>query len=688
MENGSVSDNVIVNSVVVTGDGNRITLTIGGVALTLDRKQFRARRPRRELQILNPNTTNLPFVGRGDSMAELRGWVNDPADVSVHALIGKAGTGKTRLAMELCGQVDADRSAQSGWLAGFLPASDVKSIPDRDLIWPRPMLLVIDYAGQCGPELARWLDRLAANPPATKLRILLLEREAPDGFGWWHDLAQPVLFGDAARQDLFHAERPTLVPDLSQIEQRRAIVANALAAARAIRPAMPNLGEIPAAGTDPGFDAELGHARFGNPLSLVMAGVLALDRAPQAALGLRRLDAARMLGGREIERLRNLVNESDRETMDHIVLFNLLAGGLPLATLRESIAAELTADHRGPIPNGVTDLLEQEFPPNRDDADAAPDRLGTIQPDLIQEGAIVSAFARAPARKIDEPPAILARAYALGEGAAASVLVRLVQDFAYAAEDPGATAEEQETGKRLLGWLTRFSKSIADPMLLIPLVNALPEQTTILRELAATLTATLAGIFRNVPHDADPTIVDFAARLLNNLSVRLSALGQREPALDAAREAVALYRTLAAARPDAFTPDLAVSLNNLAAMLSALGQREQALDAAREAVALRRTLAAARPDAFTPNLAGSLRVLGDLCAEAERREEALALLHEAIGLLTPFLAAVPPAFAGQMVGVCQSYIARCEEAEQEPDEALLGPVGAILQALQQQVEQT
>ena len=123
-------------------------------------------------------------------------------------------------------------------------------------------------------------------------------------------------------------------------------------------------------------------------------------------------------------------------------------------------------------------------------------------------------------------------------------------------------------------------------------------------------------------------------------------------------------------------------------MLSELGQREPALDAAREAVALRRTLAAARPDAFTPNLAGSLRVLGDLCAEAERREEALALLHEAIGLLTPFLAAVPPAFAGQMVGVCQSYIARCEEAEQEPDEALLGPVGAILQALQQQVEQT
>ncbi len=91
----------------------------------------------------------------------------------------------------------------------------------------------------------------------------------------------------------------------------------------------------------------------------------------------------------------------------------------------------------------------------------------------------------------------------------------------------------------------------------------------------------------------------------------LSALGRREEALGAAKEAVGHYRALAAARPDAFTPDLAMSLNNLAIRLSDLGRREEALGMAEEAVRLRRALAAARPDAFTPDLASSLNNLAN-----------------------------------------------------------------------------
>ena len=42
----------------------------------------------------------------------------------------------------------------------------------------------------------------------------------------------------------------------------------------------------------------------------------------------------------------------------------------------------------------------------------------------------------------------------------------------------------------------------------------------------------------------------------------LSELGRRENALAAARLAIEIYRRLAADRPDAFLPDLALSLNN------------------------------------------------------------------------------------------------------------------------------
>ena len=52
---------------------------------------------------------------------------------------------------------------------------------------------------------------------------------------------------------------------------------------------------------------------------------------------------------------------------------------------------------------------------------------------------------------------------------------------------------------------------------------------------------------------------------------RLSDLGRREEALAASQEAVEICRRLAAARPDAFLPDLAMSLNNLGDRLSDLG---------------------------------------------------------------------------------------------------------------------
>jgi tetratricopeptide (TPR) repeat protein len=81
---------------------------------------------------------------------------------------------------------------------------------------------------------------------------------------------------------------------------------------------------------------------------------------------------------------------------------------------------------------------------------------------------------------------------------------------------------------------------------------------------------------------------------LNNLGCRLSDVGDCEGAVAATREAVSLYRKLAAARPEAFEPDLAHSLNNLGCQLGDVGDRDGALAASREAVDLNRKLTAAR----------------------------------------------------------------------------------------------
>jgi hypothetical protein len=160
--------------------------------------------------------------------------LDEEADISVHALIGPAGAGKTRLALELCKKIDSnpDPSGQGTWLAGFLAASDVAAVAEtlatRPSIWKRPTLLVIDYAAQCYQALARWLDRLVYQTLDTKLRILLLDREAPEGFGWWRELADPGLHGGGERGALFHAPRPRPLPDLSGLEERRKLMAAAL----------------------------------------------------------------------------------------------------------------------------------------------------------------------------------------------------------------------------------------------------------------------------------------------------------------------------------------------------------------------------------------------------------------------------------------------------------------------------
>ena len=91
----------------------------------------------------------------------------------------------------------------------------------------------------------------------------------------------------------------------------------------------------------------------------------------------------------------------------------------------------------------------------------------------------------------------------------------------------------------------------------------MPEHSVRLAALAATLTSQQVTQYRADALDGEPDAANRLAGSLNNLSLRLADLGRREEALAAIEEAAAIYRELAAARPDAFRPDLATSLNNL-----------------------------------------------------------------------------------------------------------------------------
>ena len=567
----------VYESVVVTGDWNNVALTLGdtGIRLPLRRKQFPPRERRRgpvagappcELDLLVPEAGNLPLIGRKDLFAELQAWLDDKADISVHALIGPAGTGKTRLALEFCGAIDSDPSGKDKWIAGFLSPGDlgavVETLATHSFEWERRTLLIIDYAAQSYQTLARWLDRLADKELDTKLRILLLDREAPEAFGWWHEL---TALGPPGRRELFHALRPRQLPDLSDLEERRELLIAALEAAHRMRPGASASISIPAAAEDPDFDGRLTEPQFGNPLNLVMAGVIAVDRGPQGALALRRLDAARQIARRELRRLSDLAHSRQigDGDMRHAVAFNGLAGGIPVADLRKIVGDELAVSRRSTDHlDAVLTLLQQELPPRTEAAQQS--RVATIQPDLIGEAVIIEAFTGEPAREA-EAAEVVRRAYELDRDAAAHALVRLVQDFGYSLEDPDATDDEKATGHRVMGWLLNLTREIKSPEEAVPLALAIPWQTTILRELVVELTQRIAIFFsREAERSKDLIAARNAGGWFNNLALRLKDLGRREEALAAAEVSVRLRGALAEMLPEAAVPDLAQSLNTLA----------------------------------------------------------------------------------------------------------------------------
>jgi len=225
------------------------------------------------------------------------------------------------------------------------------------------------------------------------------------------------------------------------------------------------------------------------------------------------------------------------------------------------------------------------------------------------------------------------------------------------------------------------------PGLAAPLVGQMPVQSVRLAALAATLTSQQVTQNRADARGGEPGAANRLAVSLNNLSLRLAALGRQEEALAAIQEAADLHRELAAARLPRYAlrrrlmqltvrPDLARSLNNLSLRLAALGRQEEALAVSQEAVTIRRELAARWPDAYRYELAGSLKDLSPPLAALGRREEALAASQEAAEIYRELAAARPDAFRPDLARSLNNLSLRLGE---------LGRQGEALAAIQEAV---
>lgn len=284
--------------VQIDGNNNTVILTAGATRLVLDQRHHFKQVPTNERELLLTELRATTLVGREADLAALKAWLAAEQPVTCRCLVGRAGTGKTRLAIELC-----DRAESAGWIAGFARQEELQRFSNQqnlgDWRWSEKTLIVVDYAAASAPVLRNWLEVLARRPRCDKpLRLLLLERHADSQSGWWVEFARLGGLSGFGPDALLDPAEPVILPSLRRVEERRALLAQAISEAARLCKVVP-APVLPAPGIDAAFDRRLSDDTINNePLYLLMAGLVAVTTGAPEALTFSRIDlAVRCRGG-------------------------------------------------------------------------------------------------------------------------------------------------------------------------------------------------------------------------------------------------------------------------------------------------------------------------------------------------------------------------------------------------------
>ncbi|MFJ1934199.1 trypsin-like peptidase domain-containing protein [Kitasatospora sp. NPDC088160] len=341
----------------------------------------------------------MPFVDRPE-LTELRAWCADGTPLLLRLLHAPGGSGKTRLAAELCRLM-----AEDGWLAGFVQRSSLAGAGWLDELTTAlddglAVLAVFDYAQARLEDIRTLVDHVSRfGPEQPRLRLLLLARTAEP---FWRALQSGV--DDWALADASVVELPRTIPSVPSVPSvPSAAAATATATATATGDASPAALVVSAFEV---FARRLGHDRLPVPRSLPsragredsLLGVLAL--ALDAVLTLAR-GSSWSGHGDPLERLCDhevrvwhaqltawlpaepaLAGEAGRLLAEGLLLVPVLAPGRRsdrLIALLERVRAE-AFPHHPPLNMNVVNALLRMLYPAEDGlvAPVGPSRIGEI----------------------------------------------------------------------------------------------------------------------------------------------------------------------------------------------------------------------------------------------------------------------------------------------------------------------
>ena len=218
--------------------------------------------------LLDPGLGVVPSTGRQGELAALLAWCRDRSAGPVRLVSGGGGAGKTRLALELRGRLDAEDWRCVDVAAGR--EADVVAAERRAAAGARLLLVVVDYA-EARTGLEGLLEAVARD--AGQVRLLLVARQAGE---WWQRLEA----GQQAARELVADAGRAHVPLADAVEP-------GVAAAEVVRRAVPffaaRLGVPP---PDPGLVSVAGQqgARVLDLHAAALVAVLAARERPAGAV--------------------------------------------------------------------------------------------------------------------------------------------------------------------------------------------------------------------------------------------------------------------------------------------------------------------------------------------------------------------------------------------------------------------
>jgi hypothetical protein len=299
------------------------------------------------VRLLLPEHGVVPFRGREQPSAELKGWCHGPDRFGLRVMTGDGGAGKTRLAADLATQLIRD-----GWDAGF---SD-QDAPDgaTRLELDRPTLVIVDDADLKVTLVGSLVTTLAAQSGGPRFRLLLLARHLG---AWWAQLNTITQYlAEDLAADTLALQEGQLSPD----EQRN----HHNAACEAFGAQLENpASQTP---TTPGATLALPGDHFANPLLVHMNALLtvlgdtAAITADTSAVSSRRARVLRRILDRERRRWEPVAEEfSNTVAIQAVTVATLLAppNRVSLRTALEAIPSvrEMTPLQRERIAEWLRD---------------------------------------------------------------------------------------------------------------------------------------------------------------------------------------------------------------------------------------------------------------------------------------------------------------------------------------------